>query len=86
MQKSICDRLIVGVSTDDLVHKMKKKTPIVPFDERIEIVRSMKYVDATVPQESMDKYLISDLAKILHTPMMKIQHMLLFQYIIWNFH
>jgi len=52
--KAMCDKLIVGVTIDDLV-EYKGKTPMIPFGERIEIVRSIKYVDAAVPQEDMDK-------------------------------
>lgn len=52
--KSMCDELIVGVTTDDLV-AYKNKRAVIPFEERIEIVRSIQYVDAAVPQESMDK-------------------------------
>lgn len=53
--KDLCDYLIVGVSTDELVQQYKGKTPIICFDERIEIVRSIKYVDCAVPQVTMDK-------------------------------
>lgn len=53
--KSQCDHLIVGVSTDELVKQYKNKKPIIPFEERIEIVKSIKYVDEVVPQISMDK-------------------------------
>ena len=52
--KSMCDKLIVGVSTDKLV-LYKNKKPVIPFEERIQIVQSIKYVDVAVPQESMDK-------------------------------
>lgn len=50
-----CDRLIVGVTTDELCLSRKKKTPVIPFEERIEIVRQIKYVDEAVAQETMDK-------------------------------
>ena len=53
--KKQCDRLIVGVSTDELVETYKNKKPIIPFEERIEIVRELKCVDEVVPQLSMDK-------------------------------
>jgi len=52
--KSMCDQLIVGVTTDALV-AYKNKRAVIPFEERIEIVRSIQYVDSAVPQESMDK-------------------------------
>lgn len=52
--KGMCDKLIVGVTTDELV-PYKGKSPIIPFEDRIEIVRSIKYVDAAVPQGDMDK-------------------------------
>ena len=55
--KEKCDVLIVGVTTDEETLRIKKKTPIIPFKERIEIVRSIKYVDQTVPESSTDKLL-----------------------------
>lgn len=52
--KAMCDKLIVGVTVDELV-SYKGKSAVIPFDERIEIVRSCRYVDAVVPQYDMDK-------------------------------
>lgn len=52
--KSMVDKLIVGVTVDELV-SYKGKEAIIPFEERLEIVRSLKYVDAVVPQSDMDK-------------------------------
>ena len=52
--KGMCDKLIVGVSTDDLV-LYKGKKPVIPFEDRIEIVRIIKCVDAVVAQEDMNK-------------------------------
>ncbi len=52
--KGMCDRLIVGVTVDELV-LYKGKHAVIPFEERIEIVRSIKYVDAAVPQYNMNK-------------------------------
>ena len=52
--KGMCDKLIVGVTTDDL-SLYKGKKPLIPFEDRFEIVRSIKYVDSVVPQMTMDK-------------------------------
>lgn len=52
--KGLCDKLVVGVTVDDLV-AYKGKHPMIPFEDRIEIVRSIRYVDAAVPQYDMDK-------------------------------
>lgn len=53
--KEQCDYLIVGVSTDEVVESYKHKKPIIPFEERIRIVESIRYVDKVVPQINMDK-------------------------------
>jgi glycerol-3-phosphate cytidylyltransferase len=53
--KELCDYLIVGVSTDELAQSYKGKQVIIPHKERIEIVNSIKYVDETVIQETLDK-------------------------------
>ncbi|MBR1633770.1 MAG: adenylyltransferase/cytidyltransferase family protein [Lachnospiraceae bacterium] len=52
--KGMCDKLIVGVTVDELV-EYKGKHSMIPFEDRIEIVRSCKYVNAAVPQYDMDK-------------------------------
>ena len=53
--KGLCDKLIVGVTIDELV-SYKNKRAVIPFSERIEIVRNIKYVDAAIAQEEIDKY------------------------------
>ncbi|MBQ6832170.1 MAG: adenylyltransferase/cytidyltransferase family protein [Oscillospiraceae bacterium] len=53
--KQECEYLIVGVSTDELTAEYKKKTPIIPFAERVAIVEAIRYVDRVVPQTTMDK-------------------------------
>jgi choline-phosphate cytidylyltransferase/glycerol-3-phosphate cytidylyltransferase len=60
--KGLGDILIVGVSTDELVCSYKKP-PIVPFEERIEIIKSLKYPDIVIPQHSLDH---SEIVKNLH--------------------
>lgn len=53
--RGLCDRLIVGVTVDELV-SYKGKRAVIPFAERLEIVRSIEYVDAAIPQYDMDKF------------------------------
>ncbi|TXJ20037.1 glycerol-3-phosphate cytidylyltransferase [Brachyspira aalborgi] len=53
--RGLCDKLIVGVSVDELV-KYKNKKAVIPFEERIEIVRNIKYVDSAIPQYEIDKF------------------------------
>ncbi|MGF9663089.1 adenylyltransferase/cytidyltransferase family protein [Arthrobacter crystallopoietes] len=48
------DRLIVGVSTDEF-NALKGKKPVVPFDQRIEIVRSIRYVDEAIPEDRWEQ-------------------------------
>lgn len=52
--KGMCDRLVVGVTTDELV-AYKGKKAVVPFADRMEIVKNIRCVDAVIPQYDMDK-------------------------------
>ncbi|MDN4526723.1 adenylyltransferase/cytidyltransferase family protein [Fictibacillus fluitans] len=54
--KELCDFLIVGVSTDELVMEYKNKKPVVPHKDRVAIVAGIKYVDMVVGQINRDKY------------------------------
>jgi glycerol-3-phosphate cytidylyltransferase len=53
--KSMCDKLVVGVSTDELVMEYKKKNTVIPFHERAEIVRNIKSVDVVIAQKNLRK-------------------------------
>lgn len=46
--KEMCNYLIVGVVSDEGVRLNKQAEPFVPFEERIEMVRSCRYVDEAV--------------------------------------
>ena len=54
--KSMCDRLVVGVTTDELIYEYKKKKAVIAFEERCEVVRNSKWVDVVIPQETMNKF------------------------------
>jgi len=53
--KALCDRLIVGVTVDELV-AYKHKKAVIPFSERLEVVRSCRFVDLAIPQTNIDKF------------------------------
>ena len=53
--KGMCDKLIVGVTTDELI-SYKNKKAIITHNERMEIVRAIKYVDSVIPQENIDEF------------------------------
>lgn len=54
--RSKCDKLIVGVATDELCKILKNRNTIIPFEERIEIVKSIIYVDLALPEDTDDKF------------------------------
>lgn len=53
------DRLIVAVSTDEF-NILKGKKTLIPYDQRAEIVKSIKYVDLVIPEIDWDQK-ISDI-------------------------
>lgn len=53
-----CDYLIAGVASDAYATSAKGRLPIVPFAERFEIVKSIRYVDKAVVDHSRDKRLV----------------------------
>jgi len=52
--KSMGERLYVGVSTDEF-NRLKGKKTLIPFEERKEIVSSIKYVDVVFAEETWDQ-------------------------------
>ena len=46
-----CDHLIAGVLTDEAAERNKGLRPVVPFEERLAIVRSIRYVDQAEPED-----------------------------------
>ena len=49
--KGLGDNLIVGVITDEGVNQYKR-TPIIPVEQRIAVVSSIKYVDLAIEQNT----------------------------------
>lgn len=54
--KEQCEYLIVGVTTDELCFDRKQKYPIIPENDRVAIVESIRYVDKVVLQTDMNKF------------------------------
>lgn len=52
--KSLGDKLIVAVSTDEF-NELKGKKTLMPYAQRAEIVGSIKYVDEVIPEESWEQ-------------------------------
>ncbi|MBO6038195.1 MAG: adenylyltransferase/cytidyltransferase family protein [Acetobacter sp.] len=51
--RALGDILIVGVNTDELVASYKS-TPIIPFEERIALMKAIKGPDIVIPQKSLN--------------------------------
>ena len=51
--RSLGDILIVGVNTDELVASYKSQ-PIIPFEERVALMKAIKGPDIVIPQKSLD--------------------------------
>ena len=44
-----CDYLRVGVISDEICEVLKKKRPVIPFEDRMRIVAALRCVDEVVP-------------------------------------
>ena len=53
--KSLGDRLIVGLSTDEFNLKMKNKICVQTYQERKEILEALRYVDQVIPEENWEQ-------------------------------
>lgn len=53
--RRLCDRLIVGVVTDEELTRVKGAPPIVPLAERVDVVGSFDLVDEVVVDRATDK-------------------------------
>ena len=52
--KELGDILIVAISTDEF-NLLKGKKALIPYDQRAEIVQSIRYVDRVIPEDSWDQ-------------------------------
>ena len=52
--KEMGDELIVAVSTDAF-NEVKGKKTLIPYDQRVEILSSIEYVDRVIPEKSWEQ-------------------------------
>ena len=52
--KALGDSLIVGLSTDEF-NLLKHKSAFIPYDQRKEILESIRYVDLVIPENSWEQ-------------------------------
>ena len=52
---TLCDKLIVGANIASRGCQYKKRYPVIPFIDRVAIVRSINYVDEAIKREIFDK-------------------------------
>ena len=52
---SQCDKLIVGVNSDELVWQYKNKHPVINECDRAEIIKALRYVDSVIICDTLDK-------------------------------
>jgi glycerol-3-phosphate cytidylyltransferase len=66
--RELGDRLVVGVSADELNVRKKGRAPVFTQDERLEIVANVKAVDAVFVEESLElkrQYVLQHEAAVL---------------------
>ncbi|GFH94412.1 glycerol-3-phosphate cytidylyltransferase [Lachnospiraceae bacterium] len=53
--KKQCSYLIVAVGTDEFMKGRKNRNSVFSYEQRVEIVRAIRYVDQVVPETNLDK-------------------------------
>ncbi len=51
--KENCDYLIVGLNSDETMFRCKNKLPVIPFEERKQILEAIRYVDKVIKVECL---------------------------------
>lgn len=53
--KEQCEYLIVAVGTDEFMKRRKGRESVMPYTERVHIMKAIRYVDEVVPENDLDK-------------------------------
>lgn len=51
----MCEHLIVAVGTDEFMMQRKHRETVLSYEQRVEIVSAIRYVDQVVPEIDLDK-------------------------------
>ena len=52
--KTLGDKLVVGVASDEVVASYKRNVPIIPLNQRMQMLKALRCVDAVVSYEKLD--------------------------------
>jgi len=52
--KTLGDKFIVGVASDEVVGSYKRKIPVIPLDQRMRMLKALKCVDDVVSYDKLD--------------------------------
>lgn len=66
--RALGDRLVVGVSSDELNQRKKGREPVFSQDERLQIIRALRSVDQVFLEESLEakrEYILAHQAHVL---------------------
>ena len=52
--KTLGDKFVVGVASDEVVASYKRNTPIIPLNQRMEMLKALKCVDDVVSYDKLE--------------------------------
>ena len=52
--KTLGDKVAVGVASDEVVMLYKPNIPVIPLDQRIEMLKALRCVDIVIPYHELD--------------------------------
>lgn len=55
LAKQQCEQLIVAVGTDEFMRARKGRESVLSYDQRVQIISSIRYVDKVVEENNLDK-------------------------------
>ncbi|MDR2782962.1 MAG: adenylyltransferase/cytidyltransferase family protein [Treponema sp.] len=53
-----CDKLIIGLNSDEFIYSYKHKYPVIPVKDRKEILKACRYVDDVIIKDIPDNFLV----------------------------